>query len=298
MFSKLSNTQKGTLLAFTGVMIVTPDSLLIRLVSIDTWNLLFYRSLFPGIALLLGYFIFFSEKAIPDFKKIGKPGIINSLLIVGSNITFILALANTDVANALIMISLVPIIAAIFSFIFLYEKPKLITWICSLGCLITVIFIFYESYELNRYVGDFYGLACASFVGASLTVMRSSPEINFVPSYILGKIFTAFVSIFFVSSFALETIDLLLLSLMILTVGVSFVFISIAPQYISSPEVGIFFLLETAIGPLWVWFFIYEVPTQRTFIGGIIIVIIIFIHSYSMIRKERNFEKIKNKEFD
>ncbi len=85
---------------------------------------------------------------------------------------------------------------------------------------------------------------------------------------------------------------------MILTVGVSFVFISIAPQYISSPEVGIFFLLETAIGPLWVWFFIYEVPTQRTFIGGIIIVIIIFIHSYSMIRKERNFEKIKNKEFD
>ena len=55
--SKLSNTQKGTLLAFIGVMIVTPDSLIIRLVSIDTWNLLFYRSLFPGTALLIGYFI-------------------------------------------------------------------------------------------------------------------------------------------------------------------------------------------------------------------------------------------------
>ena len=129
MFNKLSNTQKGTLLAFIGVMIVTPDSLIIRLVSIDTWNLLFYRSLFPGIALLIGYFVFFSSRAVPDFMSIGKPGLLNAVLIMGSNITFILALANTDVANALIMISLVPIIASIFSFIFLNEKPQLLSLI-------------------------------------------------------------------------------------------------------------------------------------------------------------------------
>ena len=203
MFNKLSNTQKGTLLAFIGVIIVTPDSLIIRLVSIDTWNLLFYRSLFPGTALLIGYFVFFSSRAVPDFMSIGKPGLLNAVLIMGSNITFILALANTDVANALIMISLVPIIASIFSFIFLHEKPQLITWICSLGCLIAVIYIFYESYELNRYLGDFYGLLCAAFVGASLTVMRSSPNINFVPSYILGKLLTACVAVFFVNSLSL-----------------------------------------------------------------------------------------------
>ena len=291
MFNKLSNTQKGTLLAFIGVMIVTPDSLIIRLVSIDTWNLLFYRSLFPGTALLIGYFVFFSARAAQDFMSIGKPGLLNAVLIMGSNITFILALANTDVANALIMISLVPIIASIFSFIFLHEKPQLITWICSLGCLIAVIYIFYESYELNRYLGDFYGLLCAAFVGASLTVMRSSPNINFVPSYILGKLLTACVAVFFVSSFIINTTDLILLSLMIITVGVSFVFISIAPQFISSPEVGIFFLLETALGPLWVWVFISEAPTQKTLIGGIFIIIIIFIHSYYMIRKERSERK-------
>ena len=288
MFNKLSNTQKGTLLAFIGVMIVTPDSLIIRLVSIDTWNLLFYRSLFPGTALLIGYFVFFSARAAQDFMSIGKPGLLNAVLIMGSNITFILALANTDVANALIMISLVPIIASIFSFIFLHEKPQLITWICSLGCLIAVIYIFYESYELNRYLGDFYGLLCAAFVGASLTVMRSSPNINFVPSYILGKLLTACVAVFFVNSFIINSTDLILLSLMIITVGVSFVFISIAPQFISSPEVGIFFLLETALGPFWVWFFISEAPTQKTLIGGIFIIIIIFIHSYYMIRKERS----------
>ena len=79
------------------------------------------------------------------------------------------------------------------------------------------------------------------------------------------------------NSFIINSTDLILLSLMIVTVGVSFVFISIAPQFISSPEVGIFFLLETALGPLWVWFFISEAPTQKTLIGGIFIIIIIFL---------------------
>ncbi len=287
MINKLTDTQKGTLLAFIGVMIITPDTLIIRLVSLDTWNLLFYRSLLPGIALLVGYIIFFNKRVILDFKNIGKPGLLNATLILGSNITFILALTSTNVANALIMISLVPIIASIFSFIFLNEKPETVTWICSIACLIAVIYIFRESYELNRYLGDFYGLVCAAFVGASLTVMRSAPNINFVPSYIVGKLLTALVSAFFVSSFVVHSIDLLLLSMMIITVGVSFVFISIAPQYISSPEIGIFFLLETSLGPLWVWLVINEEPTMKTLIGGIFIIIIIFIHSYYMIKKNR-----------
>ena len=156
--------------------------------------------------------------------------------------------------------------------------------------MIAVIFIFYESFALNQYLGDFYGIVCACFVAASLTVMRNNSHINFVPSYILGKLMTAFVSLFFVSSFVLGASDLFFISLMILTVGVSFIFISLAPQYISSPEIGIFFLLETAIGPIWVWYFINESPSFNTLIGGLFIISIIFLHSYYMIKKVRNDE--------
>ena len=287
MFKKLSIKQKGLLLAFTGVMIITPDTLVIRMVTIDTWNLLFYRSLFPGAALLIGYLVIFGNQTINHFLAIGRPGLLNALLIMCSNVAFILALANTNVANALIMISLVPLIASIFSFIFLNERPELITWICSFLCLMAVILIFYESYSLNTYLGDFYGIICASFVAGSLTIMRRHTHINFVPSYILGKLITAFLCIFLVSTFVVGAYDLLFFCIMIVTIGISFVFISLAPQYISSPEIGIFFLLETALGPLWVWYFIGENPTLNTLIGGIFIVMIIFTHSYYMIKKEQ-----------
>ena len=103
---KLNNIQKGTLLAFIGVMIVTPDTLLIRMVSLDTWSLLFYRSLFPSLALLLGYLILFKGRTFTDFYNIGMPGILNALCVLGGNITFIFALEYTDVANAFVDLAL------------------------------------------------------------------------------------------------------------------------------------------------------------------------------------------------
>ena len=106
---KLNNIQKGTLLAFIGVMIVTPDTLLIRMVSLDTWSLLFYRSLFPSLALFLGYLVIFKGRAFADFYNIGIPGVLNALCVLGGNITFIFALAYTNVANVLIIISLIPL---------------------------------------------------------------------------------------------------------------------------------------------------------------------------------------------
>ena len=283
----LTNTQKGTLLAFIGVMIITPDTLLIRLISLDTWSALFYRSLLPSVALFVGYIILFRGKTLNDFYHMGIPGVINALFILFSNITFIFAVANTNVANALIMISLIPLAAALFSAIFLNERPLLLTWLCMIACLITIIFIFYESYEMGRFLGDFFGLLCALSMGASLTVMRRYNHINFVPSYIFAKFLTALVALPFATTLAIGGFDLLFSSLMIITVGVSFLFITIAPKYVTSPEVGIFFLLETAFGPLWVWFFIAEEPTRNTLIGGSIIVFIIFIHSLIMIRREK-----------
>jgi len=289
----LTNTQKGTLFAFIGVMIITPDTLLIKLISLDTWSALFYRSLFPSVALFVGYVILFKGKTIKDFYNMGIPGVINALFILFSNITFIFAIANTNVANALIMISLIPLSAALFSAIFLNERPILITWLSMTVCLVTIIFIFYESYEMGRFIGDFFGLLCAMSMGASLTVMRRYNNINFVPSYIFAKFLTALVALPFATTIIIGGYDLVFSLLMIITVGVSFLFITIAPKYVTSPEVGIFFLLETALGPLWVWFFIAEEPTKNTLIGGSIIVLIIFIHSLIMIKKEKNKEDVQ-----
>ena len=281
----LSNHQKGILLAFIGVMLLTPDSLLIRLITVDTWSLLFYRSLIPGLFLLLCVIVYTRKNFFKFFFNAGKFGLLNSVFITASNIFFILALQNTNVANALVMVSLVPLIAAIISFIFLKEKLDIITNTAILLCLIAVIFIFYDSIGSGRILGDIFGVLTAVAVAGSLVTIRSAPTKNFIPSYVMGKLGTALFASLLVTSFVIGSLDLSYIFLMIFTVGFSFIFITFAPRFISASEVGLFFLLETALGPIWVWWFISEVPSFNTIVGAIFIVFIIFLHSVYMLKK-------------
>ena len=56
-------------------------------------------------------------------------------------------------------------------------------------------------------------------------------------------------------------------------------------RFITAAEVNIFFLLETILGPLWVWMVIKEQPSLETILGGFVIIITIAIHSLLAIKK-------------
>jgi len=75
--------------------------------------------------------------------------------------------------------------------------------------------------------------------------------------------------------------------------GVFFVFlpislITLAPRYIPAHEVQLFFVLETALGPIWVWLVINEQPSLRTIIGGFFIITIIFVYTLLELQDKKN----------
>ena len=85
---------------------------------------------------------------------------------------------------------------------------------------------------------------------------------------------------------SLEGNDIAIIPLMcIMCVAIPFVLITLAPRYITAAEVNLFFLLETILGPLWVWLVIKEQPSFETIVGGSIIVVTIAIHSFLALRK-------------
>jgi drug/metabolite transporter (DMT)-like permease len=61
--------------------------------------------------------------------------------------------------------------------------------------------------------------------------------------------------------------------------------VTLAPRYITGAEVNLFFLLETILGPIWVWLVIKEQPSIETIQGGAVIIITIAIHSFLAIKK-------------
>ena len=104
----------------------------------------------------------------------------------------------------------------------------------------------------------------------------------------LAKFFTMLFTIFFVKSLYLNGSDFYIIPIMcIFFVTIPLALITLAPRYIPAYEVELFFILETTLGPFWVWLVINEQPSLKTIIGGSLIILTIFIHTFIELRESR-----------
>jgi len=277
----LTDQQKGSLMAFVAVMFITPDSLFIRLSSIDTWGLVFYRGIIPFFTVFLGMLIIYKLSFFKILFTSGYHGLIYIITFSITNITFVVSIQNTNVANTLVMIATAPMLSAILSAIFLKEPPDKKTWISIIVTFFAIIYIFFDSLKVGNFYGDILGFVTAFGLAVGAVTIRSAKTKNLVPAAVVGKLFVATFAIFFIESFTLIDRDLIIVPAMcILCVAIPFVLVTIAPRFIPAAEVNLFFLLETIIGPIWVWLIIKEQPSIETLFGGIIIVATIAIHSF------------------
>ena len=282
----LSSQHRGSLLAFIAVMLITPDSIFIRLSNIETWGMLFYRGAIPFVVVLIGLVFFYKNNLLKALLNIGYPGIFYVISFSICNITFIISIQNTNVANTLVMIAMAPMLSAILGSIFLKEVPDHKTWVAIIVTLVSVTYIFYDSIEMGNFYGDLFGIITAFGLACNAVIARFAKNRDLVPSAVIGKLCVAIFAFFFVDSFSLIGTDLIIVPLMcVMCVAIPFVLVTIAPRFIPAEEVNLFFLLETIIGPFWVWLVIKEQPSIETIQGGTVIILTIAIHSFLKLKK-------------
>ena len=282
----LTDQQKGSLLAFVAVMFITPDTLFIRLANVDTWGLVFYRGIIPFFTVLIGMLIIYKYEFFKMLFTSGHHGLIYIVTFSITNIAFVVSIQNTNVANTLVMIAMAPMLSAILGAFFLKEMPDGKTWVAIGITFIAAVYIFYDSLQLGSIFGDLLGLLCALGLAVGAVTIRSAKNKNLVPAAVVGKLVVAIFAMFFIETYALLDKNLLIVPLMcVMCVAIPFVLVTIAPRFIPAEEVNLFFLLETIIGPFWVWMVIKEQPSLETIQGGIIIILTIATHSFLKLKK-------------
>jgi len=282
----LSDQQKGSLLAFIAVMFITPDSLLIRLSNVDTWSLVFYRGAIPFFSVFIVMLLIYKLNFFKILFSSGYHGLIYIITFSITNITFVVSIQNTNVANTLVMVALAPMLSAILGAIFLKEIPGKKTWIAIGVTFMAAVYIFYDSLQIGNIYGDLLGFVAALGLAIGAVTIRSAKKKNLVPAAVVGKMLVAIFAMFFIETYVLLESDLLIVPLMcIICVAIPFVLVTIAPRFIPAEEVNLFFLLETIIGPFWVWMVIKEQPSVETIQGGVVIILTLAIHSFIKLKK-------------
>ena len=282
----METRNKGLLLSLLAVIIISPDSLLIRLVNIDDFSLIFYRSALPIITILVFLIYNYQKSFIKSFLLIGFPGVIYAILYAITHICFVYSIQNTAVANTLVLIASAPIFAALFSVFILKEIPSFFTWIVIFIALLAMIIIGIGSFTSTGLYGDIMALIVAAGMGFSMVLVRLFKNKDLVPACLLGCLIAALYTLPFGVNFNIDQNQIFYLLLMcLLILPIPFMILTIAPKYTPAHEVALIFLMESVLGTAWVWFVINEVPPINTIIGGVLLLGSVSIFIYQTTKK-------------
>ena len=271
---------KGLLIAFFGIVILTPDAVLVRLADSDSWTVLFWRGIFFAAGIIVILLITYRSKAVNELINIGKGGILIGLLTALGGTSFILAIHYTSIAKTLIIISISPIMVAIVSLIMLKEKPALYTWLSMILVFIGIYIVMSGDTSGMNLMGNLFALAAVVIGGFSFTLLRKYKNVNMVPAMAVNGIAIALIGFVFADSLVLSSQSMLYILASGVVLAVSFSLITIAPQYIPAPEVAMFFPLGTVLGILMAWIVVKEQPPSNALIGGSIVIVTLFCHAW------------------
>lgn len=279
--------KRGVLLAGLGVLLLTPDSLLIRLIQAETTTLLFWRGLLQCLAVCLIVSIRSRGRFVGRVRAMGRAGWGVALLMACGNALFILSIRLTAVSNTLLIVSSAPLLGAVFTRIFLREQVPPRTWLAALAGLAGVAVIFSGSIGTDNAhrLGDLFAFAVAVISGGTFVLIRSIRGVSVAPAVGMAGGLVALLALPWVRVFQVVPLDFFwLLLLGVVIMPISFGLITQAPRYIPAPEVSLIMLLETLLGPFWVWLVFSEAPSPATWAGGALLLTTVALHSILALR--------------
>lgn len=271
---------KGVLLSFLGILVLSPDSLLIRSIGVDVFTLVFWRGTLMAVGLTAGIVVAYRSRTWEAFRAIGWIGGVAAVVLAAGTLMFVLAIRHTTVANVLIIMGITPLLSAVLSLIFLKESVAGRTWVAILVALAAIWMTVSGNVERGAWLGDGFALVAAMFVAAHVVVVRWAREVNLVPSVAVGGVLVALVALPFATPADVVPVDAILLGVLGLVVlPTAFGLLILAPRYLPAPEVSLIKLSEMVLGPLWVWIVIGESPGLAALVGGGVLMVTLGVHT-------------------
>lgn len=288
----------GFALTLIGVLLISPDSLIIRQIEADPWVMVFWRGFLVSVTLISVMLIKIGPSAFrQNLIAAGRPGIGVVVCYGATSVGFMIALSLTSVANTLVIMAASPFFAALLARIFQREKVPFQTSLAIAAGFIGIAIVM--SGELvavdatSSLLGNLAALFTALTLASYFVFLRQRRSVNMIPSTAMGAMMSALVSLpiaWPVAGAAALSLDqaYMVAFLGLFLLPVSFGLITLGPRRLPAVEVGLLMLLETVLGPLWVWLFLGEEPGANALVGGAIVLGALTAHSLWRMRQQED----------
>ena len=274
MISSLKPYQIGLLLAAVGPLLVSLDSLGIRLTEEDRWDVAFWFGTFTAAAMVALVPLRTRRSFLAVARSDGLPSLASGLLQTCSTTFFIIALTTTTVANTLVIISAAPVTAAIVARFVIGERASMRVWIGMAGCIGGILIVVSGSLGAGRVTGDLFAVAAITAFAFNLTLWRRFPDINRAVVIGLGGATMALIALTQADPLGVEARSLLILGAVGGVIGpAGRIAIATSTRYLPAAQVSLFTPVETVAAIAWAWLFLSESPPGLTVVGGSVVLV-------------------------
>jgi drug/metabolite transporter (DMT)-like permease len=239
--------------------------------SAEPFEQVFWRSFF-AFAFIFVFLIYRKANPWAAVRAAGTPGLVSGVMWAVMFTAFIFALSLTTTANALVMMSVSPLLTALVSRIFLSDPVPVRTLVAASAAAVGIAWMF--SSDLSAHYA---GMAIAFLIpvasAINVVVLRASAaKLDLVPAVMLGGALSCLIALPFALPISASGRDIVLLAFLGVTqLGIPCMLLVLASRALLAPEIALLGLLEVVLGPLWVWLGAGEEPAAATLTGGAVV---------------------------
>ncbi|AZP14367.1 DMT family transporter [Undibacterium parvum] len=250
----------------------------------------FWRSLFAAIYVAGAMLWQHKAQALPRLLAVGRFGMISGAMWAIMFSCFMIALTMTTVANTLIVMSISPLLTALFARIFLHQQIAARTWLAICVATAGIFWMFIDGFsqlDARGLAGMMIALGVPLAAAVNVISMKKGGHaVDLIPAVLIGGVLSALAMLPMAWPFQASLHDLLILALLgFFQLGFPCMLMVRAARSLSAPELSLLALLEVLLGPIWAWLGAGEVPAQATLLGGSVVLSALVFNELLALRK-------------
>ena len=220
--------------------------------------------------------------------RLSLPQLGGAMSFVAAQAFFIIAVRETTAANAIFLQYTAPVFVAFFGIHYLREPVRKSDWLALAAISVGLLCFYGDGLTAGGAVGNLFGLLAGLTFAWFLLFMRKQKDSSTIETVLLANILSALIGLPFLLESAPTAADWYgMLFLGIFQIGLPSILIAIAIKELTAVEAILIQTLEPVLNPLWVLFFIGEMPTPLALLGGAIVVGAVSLRSIRSTRTQR-----------
>ncbi len=269
----MEHRRVGWLLAASGMLLVSTDSLFVRLAEADAWDITFLVAAYSLIVQLGLHHRLDSDGPVKIMRSATGPLVAIAVLAGISQLAFITAITRTEVSNVVTIVAATPVVAALVGRVAFGERTSRRVWVAIGITAVGVAVVVSGSLGEPTLDGDVLALAAIVAFSININIWRRHRDLSRYFALAMSAAVTLTVASFFASPFSLEPRTYFACAAMgLLFNPIGRLAHSNAPRFAPPAEVALFTPVETVAATLWAWIAFSEIPAGTTVVGAAVVI--------------------------